>query len=182
MNLNARILVVDDEPMLRRLMSDRMQYWGCTIEEASTGEEALEKLGKSGFDLILLDLKMPGMGGLGMLEKMREKGDDTDVVVLTAHGSIEAAVKAVQSGAANFLLKPADFVQSGAANFLLKPADFELLRNTVERVLDARRLSRVNEALVEQRAVDAPFVIGESNAMQELVDAAARAATDRGRA
>jgi DNA-binding NtrC family response regulator len=164
MNLNARILVVDDEPMLRRLMSDRMQYWGCTIEEASTGEEALEKLGKSGFDLILLDLKMPGMGGLGMLEKMREKGDDTDVVVLTAHGSIEAAVEAVQSG---------------AANFLLKPADFELLRNTVERVLDARRLSRVNEALVEQRAVDAPFVIGESNAMQELVDAAARAARSK---
>ena len=118
MNLNARILVVDDEPMLRRLMSDRMQYWGCAIEEASTGEEALEKLGKSSFDLVLLDLKMPGIGGLGTLTRMREIGDDTDVVVLTAHGSIEAAVEAVQAG---------------AADFLLKPADFELLKNTVQR-------------------------------------------------
>ncbi|RKZ15643.1 hypothetical protein DRQ53_08475 [bacterium] len=164
MSLQARILVVDDEPMLRRLMSDRMQYWGCVIEEASNGEEALEQLKRSTFDLVLLDLKMPGMGGLDVLKRMRELNDETDVIVLTAHGSIEAAVEAVQGG---------------AADFLLKPADFELLKNTVQRVLDARRLTLANAALIEQRSVEAPFVVGKSAAMQDLVDGAQRAARSK---
>jgi DNA-binding NtrC family response regulator len=85
-------------------------------------------------------------------------------VVLTAHGSIEAAVEAVRNG---------------AADFLLKPADFELLSNTVQRILDARRLSRVNKALVEQRAIEAPFVVGDSTSMRELVEGASRAAKSK---
>lgn len=161
MSMGARILVVDDEPILRRLIRDRMQFWGCTIVEAGSGEEALEYLRRSSFDLVLLDLKMAGLGGLQTLAKMRERADDTDVVVLTAHGSIESAVEAIQLG---------------AADFLLKPADFEILRNTVQRVLDTRRLTRANEVLVEQRSEDAPFVIGESTSMRKLVDEATRAA------
>jgi DNA-binding NtrC family response regulator len=164
MNLNARILVVDDEPMLRRLMSDRMKYWGCTIEEASSGEEALELLARSSFDLVLLDLKMPGISGLETLARMRAGDDQTDVIVLTAHGSIEAAVEAIQGG---------------ASDFLLKPADFDLLSNAVQRVLDARRLVRANDALVEQRAIEAPFVVGDSAAMRELVEGATRAARSK---
>jgi DNA-binding NtrC family response regulator len=103
-NLNARILIVDDEPMLRRTMSDRMKFWDCTTEEASTGEEALEMLGCKSYDLVLLDIKMPGISGLEVLATMRERNDLTDVVVLTAHASVEAAVEAIQGGATDFLL------------------------------------------------------------------------------
>ncbi|MDX2475248.1 MAG: sigma-54 dependent transcriptional regulator [Candidatus Krumholzibacteria bacterium] len=163
-SLNARILIVDDEPMLRRTMSDRMQFWDCTTEEAATGEEALEMLGQKSYDLVLLDLKMPGISGLEVMRAMRERNDLTDVVVLTAHGSVEAAVEAIKAG---------------AADFLLKPADFELVHNTVKRVLASRRLSLAHEALQEQHALDAPFVTGDSPAMKALVESAGRAARSK---
>ena len=163
-SLKARILIVDDEPMLRRTMSDRMKFWDCTTEEASTGEEALELLGRKSYDLVLLDIKMPGMSGLEVLAAMRERNDPTDVVVLTAHASVEAAVEAIKGG---------------ATDFLLKPADFELVRNTVSRVLAARRLALAHEALRAQHAGDEPFVIGESPAMTALVEGARRAAQSK---
>jgi DNA-binding NtrC family response regulator len=158
-NLNARVLIVDDEAMLRQLMRDRLKYWECEAEEAETGEAALDLLARRSYNLVLLDLKMPGLTGLEVLAKMRERGDETDVIVLTAHGSVEAAVEAIRGG---------------AADFLLKPADFELVYNTMARVLQSRRLARTNAALVEQHATS--FVIGESEAMRSLVDAAERAA------
>ena len=164
MSLNARILIVDDEPMLRRTMSDRMKFWDCVTSEASSGEEALEMLSCHTYDLVLLDLKMTGIGGLEVLKTMRERNDLTDVVVLTAHGSVEAAVEAIQTG---------------ATDFLLKPADFELVHNTVNRVLATGRLARAHEALREQRALEAPFVVGESQAMKSLVGAARRAAPSK---
>jgi len=163
-HLNACILIVDDEPMLRRTMSDRMKFWECNTEEASTGKEALEKLAKRSYDLVLLDLKMPGIGGIEVIKTMREHGDMTDVVVLTAHGSVEAAVEAIQAG---------------ATDFLLKPADFELVFNTVNRVLGARRLARAHEALLEQHQQDAPFVIGDSPVMKTLVEVASRVAPSK---
>lgn len=161
MTLDARILVVDDDPMLRRLMRDRMKYWQCEVGEAESGEQALEILTKRSFDLVLLDLRLPGASGLEVLQAMRERGDTTDVVVLTAHGSVEAAVEAIRNG---------------AADFLLKPAEFDLVRNTLARVLDARRLHRAHDALLERQAADAPFVVGESPVMRKLVDDAGRAA------
>lgn len=163
-HLKACILIVDDEPMLRRTMSDRMKFWDCTTEEASTGEEALKKIADKTYDLILLDLKMPGIGGIEVIKTMRERGDLTDIVVLTAHGSVEAAVEAIQAG---------------ATDFLLKPADFELVFNTVNRVLNARRLALAHEALLEQHEQEAPFVTGDSPAMQNLVAAATRVAPSK---
>jgi len=160
-SLNARILVVDDEPMMRRTMCDRMQFWDCTADEAATGEEALEMLGKKSYDLVLLDIKMPGISGLEVLAAMRGRHDMTDVVVLTAHASVEAAVEAIKNG---------------ATDFLLKPADFELVRNTVSRVLEAQRLNRAHDALREQFGLNEPFVIGEAPTMKALFDGARRAA------
>ncbi len=163
-NLNAEILIVDDEPMLRRTMSDRMKFWDCHTDEASTGQEALEKLEKKTYDLVLLDLKMPGIGGIEVLKAMRKREDFTDVVVLTAHGSVEAAVEAIQAG---------------ATDFLLKPADFELVLNTVNRVLGARRLALAHQALQEQHSLETPFVIGDSQVMKTLVDSAQRVAPSK---
>jgi DNA-binding NtrC family response regulator len=163
-SLNARILIVDDEPMLRRTMSDRLGFWGCETEEAATGEEALEILGDRSFDLVLLDIKMPGISGLEVLAAMREKGDRTDVVVLTAHASVEAAVEAVKNG---------------AVDFLLKPADFDLVKNTITRLIESRRLARAHDALRDQYGLNQPFVVGESPAMQELFAGAKRAAPSK---
>ena len=163
-SLKARVLIVDDEPMLRRTMSDRLKFWDCTTEEAANGEDALALLAKSSFDLVLLDIKMPGINGLEVLRTMRERKDLTDVVVLTAHASVEAAVEAVKNG---------------AVDFLLKPADFELVKNTVSRVLDSRRLARAHEALRERFSQDDPYVVGESPAMKELVASARRAAPSK---
>ncbi len=161
MTLEARVLVVDDDPMLRRLMHDRMRYWGCEVEDAETGEQALDVLSRRSYDIVLLDLKLPGASGLDVLRTMRERGDTTEVVVLTAHGSVEAAVEAIRGG---------------AADFLLKPAEFDLVRNTLQRVLDAQRLHRAHGALQEQHALNAPFVVGASESMRALVDQAGRAA------
>ena len=164
MNLSARVLIVDDDPMLRRLMQDRMRYWGCETEEAESGSAALDMLAKRSYDLMLLDLRMPGKSGMEILAELRERGDTTDVVVLTAHGSVEAAVEAIRAG---------------ATDFLLKPADFDLVRNTVQRVLESRRLHRAHDALLDQRAQDRGFVVGASHAMNELVDQAQRAARSK---
>ena len=161
MNLDARVLIVDDDPMLRRLMTDRMRYWGCDTEEADTGENALSLLGRRSYDVVLLDLRLPGIDGSEVLRTLRERGDTTDVVVLTAHGSVEAAVEAIRGG---------------ATDFLLKPTDFDLLRNTLGRILDARRLHRAHDALRQQHALGTPFVVGESAAMHDLVEQAGRAA------
>ncbi len=163
-SLKARILIVDDEPMLRRTMSDRMKFWDCTTEEASTGEEALEMLARKSYDLVLLDIKMPGISGLQVLATMRERKDMTDVVVLTAHASVEAAVEAVKNG---------------AIDFLLKPADFDLVKNTVTRALESRRLARAHDALRDQFSLNDPFVVGDSPVMKELVESAKRAATSK---
>ena len=163
-SLNAHVLVVDDEPMMRLTMRDRLAFWECTTDEAANGEDALELLGRRSYDLVLLDIKMPGISGLEVLATMRERDDTTDVVVLTAHASIEAAVEAVKLG---------------AVDFLLKPADFELVRHTVTRILDARRLERAHNALREQYGLDEPFVIGESPAMHDLMGGARRAAQSK---
>jgi len=70
-DLSARVLIVDDEPMLRRTMGDRLKFWGCSFEEAETGEMALVMLDKSNYDLVLMDLKMPGISGLEVLSAKR---------------------------------------------------------------------------------------------------------------
>ena len=161
MSLEARVLVVDDDPMLRRLLGDRMRYWGAELEDAETGEQALDLLSKRSYDIVLLDLRLPGISGLDVLRTMRERGDTTEVVVLTAHGSVEVAVEAIRGG---------------AADFLLKPAEFDLVRNTLQRVLDRQRLGRAHDALQEQHALAAPFVVGDSKSMRTLVEQAQRAA------
>jgi DNA-binding NtrC family response regulator len=159
--MKAEVLIVDDDVILRRALTDRLRFWGHETEEAASGEEALEKLDKKHFDLVLLDLKLPGMSGMQVLQRLADEGIESDVVVLTAHGSVEVAVEAIKMG---------------AVDFLPKPADFDLLQTIVDRSLSKRRLLRVTEALTEQHDQDAPFVVGASKAMTELVESAQRAA------
>jgi len=160
--MNAHTLIVDDDAALRRALRDRLEHWGLAVEEAADGVAALKWIEKRAFDLILLDLGMPRMGGMEVLERLQKEECGAEVIVLTAQGTVEAAVEAIRKGAA-------DFVQ--------KPADFDLLRARIERVLDGRRQRRLVTALRDRvQAGGGGGVIGDSPVMQKLLETAARAA------
>jgi DNA-binding response OmpR family regulator len=103
----ACIMVVDDEAVTRVSLSDALRLEGYEVATAASGEEALSVLNKQGpFDLVVLDLKMPGMDGLEAATRIRETSSDTVVILLTAFGTMETAIEAVRQGAHDYLLKP----------------------------------------------------------------------------
>jgi DNA-binding response OmpR family regulator len=103
-----RILIVDDEPNVRLMFRTALGSSGdgAVIGEAEDGQEALEKLEKTSFDVIVLDLRMPGIDGMETLRRLRGRGNNTPVVVVTAHGEVPHAVEAMKLGAVDFLAKP----------------------------------------------------------------------------
>jgi len=101
-----RILIVDDEKNIRMTLSQSLESLGLPIETAVNGEEALRKLEDVEFTVLLLDLKMPGIGGMGVLHEVRKRWPGTLVIIITAHGTIDTAVEAMKLGAADFIRKP----------------------------------------------------------------------------
>jgi DNA-binding response OmpR family regulator len=106
MSRAKRILIVDDEPNVRLMFRTTLAAIGAEIMTADDGEAALDRLDRTSFDLVLLDLKMPRMDGMETLRRLRERGDDTPVVIVTAHGDVPHAVEAMKLGAIDFLSKP----------------------------------------------------------------------------
>ncbi len=100
------ILIVDDERNIRLTLCAALESLDVEVETAVNGQDALAKLGERGFDIVLLDLRMPGMDGMTVLDRIRRGHPRAAVAILTAHGSIESAVKAMKLGAADFLQKP----------------------------------------------------------------------------
>jgi DNA-binding response OmpR family regulator len=105
-NRAPRIMVVDDEPHIRLMSRMTLETGGYEVVEAEDGEAAIDFLRGSPVDLILLDLRMPLLDGMETLRDLREAGDDTPVVIVTAHGSVPDAVEAMKLGAIDFLSKP----------------------------------------------------------------------------
>jgi len=101
-----KILIVDDEKNIRMTISQALADMEVQTDTAVNGEEALSKLKDTDFGLVLLDLRMPGMDGMEVLEKLREDRPDIRVVIITAHGSIDCAVEAMKLGAVDFIQKP----------------------------------------------------------------------------
>jgi DNA-binding NtrC family response regulator len=156
--MKASVLIVDDEDALRRVLGDRFRFWGHEVDVAPNGTEALKLAASKRFDLILLDLNMPGMSGLEVIDKLVAGECTADIVVLTAHGSLESAV---------------DSMRRGATDFITKPADMDLLKRVVERSLEGRQLKRVNKALRDKIPA---FIQGPSAAMQRLYEEVDRVA------
>jgi len=104
--MSKRILVVDDEPNVRLSYRTVLEAEGYLVDEANSAPVGLEKLGASRFDLAILDMRMPEMDGLDLLEKMRERGLSTPTVMITAYGDLPHAVRAMKLGAIDFLQKP----------------------------------------------------------------------------
>ncbi|MYG75450.1 MAG: response regulator, partial [Acidobacteria bacterium] len=96
------VLVVDDEAVIRRSLRRRLRYEGWTVFEAASGPDALAALDRNPCDLVVLDIKMPGMDGMEVLRRIRAEKPSVAVVMHTGHGDIETAVRAIQEVAAHF--------------------------------------------------------------------------------
>ena len=105
----ANILVVDDEPSARAALVELLREEGFTVRSAADGFKALGQMDDWTPELVITDVKMPGMDGMELMAKVRERFEGTAVVVMTAHGSVEHAVAAMQQGADDYLTKPLHF-------------------------------------------------------------------------
>src|SRR3954462_844057 len=156
----SRILVIDDEAAIRDSLKMTLEYEGYEFLGAATGQEGLTLIEREGPDLVLLDVKMPGMDGLEVLDRIRAMNDALPVVVVSGHGTISTAVEATKKGAFDFIEKPF------ASDRVLVS-----LRNA----LDQRRLRDENRSL--KRAVEIRHqMIGESAALRQVMAAVSRAA------
>ena len=104
----SRILLIDDEAAFTNNMSKLLIYRGYRVETADSGDRAIRILEKQDFDVIVLDLKMPGMDGITTLKEIKKLGLFTETLILTGHGSIDTALEAVKLGAYDYLTKPCD--------------------------------------------------------------------------
>src|ERR671919_409422 len=100
------ILIVDDEPGVRSSLSGVLEDEGYQVEAVDSGEAALERLLRQTYDVVVLDVWLPGMDGLATLARMRERQVETQVVIISGHGNIESAVRAIKMGAFDFVEKP----------------------------------------------------------------------------
>lgn len=105
----TKILLVDDEKDLIEMLSLRLQETGEKVKSAYSGQECLETLDKNNIDVVILDIKMPGMDGIETLQEIKKRFPLVEVIMLTGHGSTETAVEGMKLGAFDYLLKPADF-------------------------------------------------------------------------
>jgi two-component system, NtrC family, response regulator HydG len=155
----ARILVVDDEPKLGRLICEALEVEGHAPERREDGKAALELLRREAFDVVVSDLRMPGADGLAVLKEARAQAQPPEVLLMTAYGTAESAVAAMKAGAADYLLKP----------FAL-----DELRLRVRRLV-AQRSSEERSARLLARLT--PELVCESPAMHKVLEAARRVAT-----
>jgi two-component system NtrC family response regulator len=156
-NRAIRVLLADDEESFRRVQQYQLEQSGYQVTGCANGDDALRRFRDELHDLVVTDIRMPGLDGLELLARLQAICPDTPVVVITGHGTIETAVEAMKQG---------------AFEFLTKPFPGEKLRLTLERALEFARLQRENREL--RRAVAGKFafenLIGSSPPMKELFD------------
>ncbi len=159
------ILIVDDEPGVRSALSGVLRDVGYNVDAVDSGEACLDRLSRRVFDVVVLDVWLPGMDGLATLARMRERQVDAQVVIISGHGNVESAVRAIKMGAF-------DFVE--------KPLSLEKTVLVVRNALRQRHLEAENLAL--RARVDAQHtMVGESAGMMRLREQVAMAAPTNGR-
>ena len=161
--MSHRILIVDDERSMREFVSILLKKQGYEVELADSGESAMAKIGDAAFDLVLTDLKMPGAGGLDVLQFAKEHDPSTQVILMTAYATHDTAVQAMKEG---------------ALDYVTKPFKVEELLVQVEKALDIRDLERENFYL-KQRLADRTGLnrlVGKSAPMRRVYDMVVRVA------
>ena len=101
-----QLLVVDDEPAIRQVVAAQLRKAGHTVEQANSGEAAMERLAKGDVDIALCDIKLPGLSGIEVLRQVRTTGIDTAFIMMTAFASVDTAIEAIKAGAADYMIKP----------------------------------------------------------------------------
>jgi DNA-binding NtrC family response regulator len=161
-----RILIVDDESNARTALAELLRDEGYAVETAADGFKALPKLEDFQPDVVVTDLKMPGLSGLELMQKVRERDPEGVVIVMTAFGAVESAVQAMRQG---------------AADYLTKPVNVDELSLVLKRELERKRLraeaGQLRERLSEKHRID--NIIGSSPAMQQVFDAVLQVAPSR---
>ncbi|MBI2821344.1 MAG: sigma-54-dependent Fis family transcriptional regulator [Acidobacteria bacterium] len=181
-SLHGEILVIDDEEIMRDVLAKLLQDEGYRCQTARTGEKGLEKIREGFFDLVLLDLMMPGIGGMRTLEEIRKIDSTIAVVILTAYASLESAVQATRAGAFDFLAKPFKneellvVVKNGLQRRVLQLENQHLRRTLRERtafenmVGKSEKMQQVFDLIVQVAPRRSTILIqGESGTGKELV-------------
>lgn len=148
--MRKRILIVDDEPSLRKVLRAHLGRAGYEVETAEDGEAAVRCLEEAPFDLVVSDLRMPGMDGMGLLGWCRQRHPGLPVVLITAHGTVDSAVEAIKQG---------------AYDYITKPFDQEELRSIISRALATEERSRKRLQAGENGRFD---IIGRTPAMRDV--------------
>ena len=160
------VLIIDDEAAIRESLQTLLEMEGYNVTTAANGEEGLTKLGDRPFELVLLDLALPDRNGIELLAEIREQDQHLSVIMITAYGTVENAVRAMQSG---------------AANFIQKPWDNEKLLADVRSAISRRRTEEENVQL--KRALKQRYsfenIVGKSDAMLKIFDLVSQVATSR---
>jgi DNA-binding NtrC family response regulator len=160
------ILVVDDEANARTALAELLRDEGYRVEIAADGFKALGKIEEEAPDLVLTDLKMPGLGGIELLQRLRERDENAVVIVMTAFGAVDTAVAAMKQGAADYLTKPLNMTE---------------LTLVVAREMERRHL-RVEASSLRARLAERyrfENIIGDSPAMQAIFKTVAQVASSR---
>src|SRR5215470_4993379 len=163
----GRVLVIDDEPAIRESLHALLTLeGGYSVDLAEGGTEGLQKISKRAYDLVLLDLMMPDMSGMEVLQEVRERDRETPIFMITAYGSVQAAV---------------DALKAGADDYFPKPFENDKLIREIEGVIARRRLEYENTHLkraLKQR-YSFPNIIGKSERMLRMLDLVSQVATSR---
>ena len=162
--MKKRILVVEDEDKLRRVIELQLMTAGFDVDKAATAEEGIKIVDRA--DMVLTDLKLPNMDGLQFLQLIRRQNSQVPVVMMTAYGSVETAVEAMKGG---------------ATDFLLKPFSLDHLMQVVQKALEMRALRDENQQLKAElgRRYEFDNIIGRSGPMQEIFATIERVAPTR---
>ena len=159
--MSEKILIADDEPSNRKILEQELVHKGFAVDTARGGKEALAKIESAPPDLVILDYMMPDLSGLEVLKEIRNKGNDTPVILITAYGSVERAVEVMKAGAYDFITRPFD------------PDYIELV---VRKAIERQTLKREVEVLAEESRDRYHLIVGESRRMKVAVETARKAA------
>jgi len=186
---SGRVLIADDEQAIRQSVGGILRYEDFEVDEAESGESAIARLAKGGIDVLLLDVKMPGMDGFEVMQRMRDDGIDVPVVVVSGHDAVENAVEAIRRGAHDFLEKPFGKeqlvvrVRRALEHGRLRRAHRELHESSGWRsdlIGDSSSTVRVKELIAKVAPTPARVLItGENGTGKELVARAIHAGSDR---
>jgi DNA-binding NtrC family response regulator len=176
------ILIVDDEPLIRLSMLDALKASGYEVSAAATGNEGLAVLNKEPADILITDLRLPGMSGLDLLQATKQRSPKTEVIVITAHGSVETAVGAMKLGAYDYITKPFQMdelllIIDRVTKMLALREENLQLREELEQKFSFQGILGKNDqmrAVLEKVKLVAPtdstiLIIGESGTGKELV-------------